>query len=172
MLNSEFFNQAEFQRHRGLFVQNSTLRTNETGRNLPLKCRGVWLSLVIGSRYIHLQCPAIVCEHTWGPLAMVLLYHSQNVLVKSFTVFVTDFAEIFWEKIQVGLQKVDFQNHIASHSFVRSQQALHNILIVPCLVISKEVLANPLKRQPCISFSLIQVHRTVCLASVLWSGVL
>ena len=24
-----------------LFVQNSTLCTNETGRNLPLKCRGV-----------------------------------------------------------------------------------------------------------------------------------
>jgi len=26
---------------RTLFVQNITLRTNETGRNLPLKCRGV-----------------------------------------------------------------------------------------------------------------------------------
>jgi len=50
--------------------------------------------------------------------------------------FVTDFAELFWEKIQVLLQKVDFQNYIASHSFVRSQQVLHNILIVCCFVIS------------------------------------
>jgi len=57
----------------------------------------------------------------------------------------------------VGLKKVDFQNHIASHSFVRSQEFLHNILIVRCFVISYEVLANPLKRTPCISFSLIQV---------------
>ena len=30
--------------------------------------------------------------------ANTLLFHSQNVLAKSFTVFVTDFAEIFWEK--------------------------------------------------------------------------
>jgi len=45
MLNSdmytECFYEAEFQRYRGLFVQNSTLRTNEKGRNLPPKCRGV-----------------------------------------------------------------------------------------------------------------------------------
>ena len=38
-----------------------------------------------------------------------------------------------------------------------SQQVRHNILIVRCFVTSYEVLANPLKRQPCISFSLIQV---------------
>jgi len=31
-------------------------------------------------------------------LALVLLFHGHNVLVKSFTVFITDFAEIFWEK--------------------------------------------------------------------------
>ena len=55
-------------------------------------------------------------------LALVLLFHSHNVLVKSFTVSVTDVAKIFWEKVQVGLRKVDFQTHIASHSFVRSQQ--------------------------------------------------
>jgi len=47
MLNSdmytEFFYQAEFQRHRGFYLCKivSTLHTNETGRNLPLKCGGV-----------------------------------------------------------------------------------------------------------------------------------
>ena len=119
-----------------LFVQNSTLRTNETGRNLPKKCTDVWLSSVIGFRHTSLQCPAIVYQHIWDPLALVPLFHSQNVLVKSFTVFITDFADIFWEKIQVGLQKVDFQTHITFHSFVRSQHVLHNILIVRCFVIS------------------------------------
>ena len=121
---------------RTFFVQNSTLCTNETSRNVPLKCRGIWLSPVFSFRYIPLQCPAIVCQHTWGPLALVPLFHSQNVLVKSFTMFVTDFTKIFWEKIQVGLRKVDFQSHIASHSFVQSQQVLHNILIVRCFMIS------------------------------------
>jgi len=83
---------------RTVFVQNSTWRTNETDSNLPLKCRGVWLSAVIGFRYIPLQFPTIVCQDTSGPLALVSLFHGQNILVKSFTVFVTDFAEILWEK--------------------------------------------------------------------------
>jgi len=85
------------------------------------------------------------------------LFHSQNDLAKSFTAFVTDFAEIFWKKIEAGLKKLDFPNHIASHSFVRSQQFLHNILIDHCFVISQEVLSNPLRRQTLISFRLIQV---------------
>jgi len=85
---------------RNLNAQNSTLCAHETCRNFPIKCRGVWLSLLFGVRYSYLQWPAIVCQHTWGPLALVLFIHSHNVLAKSFTVFVTDFAEIFWEKIQ------------------------------------------------------------------------
>ena len=60
---------------RTLFVQNSTLRTNETGRNLPLKCTGVWLSPVIGFKYIPLHCHAIACQHTLGPLALVPFFH-------------------------------------------------------------------------------------------------
>jgi len=98
---------------RTLFVQNVPLRTNETGRNLPLKCRGLRLSPVIGFRYIPLQCPTIICQHTWGPLVLVPLLRSQNILVKSFTVLVTVFAEIFWKNIKLGPQKVDFQSRIS-----------------------------------------------------------
>ena len=47
---------------KNLNVQNSALRVNETGRNFPLKCRGLWFSPVFGFRYINLQCPAIVCQ--------------------------------------------------------------------------------------------------------------
>jgi len=83
---------------RNLNVQNSTLRAHETGRNFPLNCRGIWLSPIFSVRYIPVQCPAIVCQYTWGPLAMVPLFHNHNVLMKSFTVFITDFTEIFWEK--------------------------------------------------------------------------
>ena len=56
-------------------MQNSTLRTNETGRNLPLKCRGVWLSPVIYFWYIPLQFPAIVCQHTSLFCTLFLLRH-------------------------------------------------------------------------------------------------
>ena len=40
---------------RNLNVQNSTLLAHETGRNF---------SPVFGVRYIHFQCPAIVCQYT------------------------------------------------------------------------------------------------------------
>ena len=86
-------------------VQNSTLRAHETGRNFPLKYRGVWLSPVFGVRYTPLQCPAIVCQHIWGPLALVALFRSHNVLVKYFTLFVTDFAEVFSEKSECDHRK-------------------------------------------------------------------
>ena len=88
---------------RNLNVQNSTLCAHETGRNFPLKCWGIRLSPVFGVRYTPLHFPTIVCQHTWGPLALAPLFHSHNVLVKFFTVFITDFAKIFWEKIQVWL---------------------------------------------------------------------
>jgi len=81
-------------------VQKSTLRAHETCRNFSLKCWGLWLSPAFDVRYIPLHCPATVCQHTWGTLALVPLFHSHNVLVKSFTVFVTDFAKIFCEKIR------------------------------------------------------------------------
>ena len=121
---------------RNLNVQNSTLRAHETGRNFPLKCRGLWISSVFGVRYIPLQSVATVFQHTWGPLALAPLFHSHNILVKSFTVFVTDFAEIFWEKYSSVTPESGFSAHVTFHSFVRSQQVLHNIPIVRCFVIS------------------------------------
>jgi len=160
-LYTEFLYQAEFQRYRGLYLCKIILYVQiKQGRNLPLKCRGFRLSPVIGFRYVPLQCPAIVCQHTWGPNALVPLFHRQKILVKSFTVLVTAFGRIFWGKKKwnrSGSPKVNFQAHMASHSFIRSQYVLYNILIVRWFLISYEILANPLKTQPWISFSFIQV---------------
>jgi len=116
-----------------LHVQNSTLRAHETGRNFPLKCRGVWLSPVFGVRYISLQCPSIICQHTWGPLASSIAIMSWWNLSPCSSLTSPRFSG---EKIQVWLQRVDLLTHIASHSFERRQQVLHNILIVRCFVIS------------------------------------
>ena len=84
---TEFFNRADFYNlHRTLFVQNITFHSNETGTNLPLKCRGLWISPIIGFGYIHLHYPAIVCHHTWSQLALVPLTLRQGFfpLLKSY----------------------------------------------------------------------------------------
>jgi len=78
-----------------LNVQNSTLRAHETGRNFPLTCRGVWHLPLFGVRSSN-GLPTYLRATCLGTA-----FHSHYILVKSFTMFFTDFAEIFWEKIQV-----------------------------------------------------------------------
>ena len=64
-------------------------------------------------------------------------FHSQNVLMKSFTVFVTDFAELFWEKKFTWYSKKWIFRLIKYPTdFVLCQQFLQNIIIVRCFVIS------------------------------------
>jgi len=56
--------------------------------------------------------------------------------MKSFTVFVTDFAKIFWEKSKCDSRKWIFRLILHPIAGVQSQQVLHNILIVRFFVIS------------------------------------
>jgi len=63
-MHTEFFYQTVSKIQRTVFMQNSTLRTNETDRTFPLKCTGVWLSPIIGFTYIPLQCQTTVCQRT------------------------------------------------------------------------------------------------------------
>ena len=90
-----------------LNVQDTTLRAHETAGNFFLKCRGVLLSLVFGIRYIPLQCAAIVCNILEVHLPWYC-FHTHNVLVKSLTVFVTDFEEIFGERKPSGIPESGF----------------------------------------------------------------
>ena len=102
-----------------------------------------------------------------------IIFHSQNVFVKSFTVFVTDFTEIFWKNIQVRRQKVDFRNHIASHSFVRSQQVLHNILIVSAFWFptkSLQILLNDNHAFLSVSFR-SSSNCLTCISSLIWGPI-
>ena len=121
---------------RNLHVQNSTLRAHETGRNFPLKCWGVWLLPVFGIRYMPLQCPAVFCQHKWGLLALVPLFHSHNVLVKSFTVLSLTLPRFSGKKSKCDSRKWIFRLILHPVAGVQSQQVLHNILIVCCFVIS------------------------------------
>jgi hypothetical protein len=53
-----------------------------------------------------------------------------------FHLFVTDFETTFSGEISSVTAESGFSDYIASHSFVRSQQVLHNVLIVRYFVIS------------------------------------
>ena len=139
---------------RNLNVQISTFSTHETGRNFPLKCRSLWRSPNFCLKCIPLQCRAIVCQPNWGPLALIPLYHSNNNLVKSFSVFVTDF---FWEKNLSVTPESGFSVSYGIPQLCTKSTcpAQHPDCSLLCDFLRK--LANSLNWQPCISFSLIQL---------------
>ena len=179
MLNSdtytEFFLSDRVSKiQRTLFVQNGALRTNETGRNLPLKCRGVWFSPVIGFRYIPLQCSARICQHTWGPLALVPLFRSQNSLAKSFTVFVTDFAEIFWEKNPSGTPKSGFSDSYCIPQLCTKStgpaQHPDSSLLCDFLRSTLQILLNDSHAFLSVSFG-SSSNCLSCISSLIWSHI-
>jgi len=86
----------------------------------------------------------------------VLLFHNHNFFLKAFTCSSLT-SPRFSGKNSSGNPKSVFSDSYCIHSFARNQQVQHNFLIVRCIVISQDVFSHPLKRQSCISFSLIQV---------------
>ena len=59
-----------------------------------LKCEGCWLPSVLGIWNIPLHRPTIVSKHSCTPMSLVPLSQSRNVLVETFTLFVTDGTKI------------------------------------------------------------------------------
>ena len=137
-----------------------------------LKCRGIWLSPVFGVRYIPLQCPAIVSQHTWGPHALVPLFRSRNVLVKFFTGFSLTLPR-FLGKNPSGATEIDFGLilHPIALCMKSSGPAQHPHSSLVC-----NFQRISFKSSWITTMHFFQshsgVHRTICLASVPWSGVL
>jgi len=45
------------------------------------------------------KCSEIISQHTGTPHASVPLFHCGNVLVKSFSVLIAHWPEIFWKEV-------------------------------------------------------------------------
>ena len=63
-----------------------------------LKCNHGCLSAKFCLWNVPSKCPAIISQHTATPLALVLLFHCGDVLVKSLSVIIAHCPEIFWGK--------------------------------------------------------------------------
>jgi hypothetical protein len=64
-----------------------------------LKSNCGWFLALCRLWNISLEGPAVVSQHTEAPLALVLLFHVVNVLMKSLSVLVTDGAKILREEV-------------------------------------------------------------------------
>ncbi|GBN17356.1 hypothetical protein AVEN_69372-1 [Araneus ventricosus] len=65
------------------------------------------LSLVMDLEIISDERPTVVSQHCRGPIPLVPFFHVGNVLIKTFTVLITDIPAVIREEIQVEVQKVD-----------------------------------------------------------------
>lgn len=67
------------------------------------------LSIIVFRIRLSYKKPNIIAHHVFIPESLVASLHGFHLLVKTFTVFVTDIAKVRGEKIQVGIQEVHLQ---------------------------------------------------------------
>jgi hypothetical protein len=81
-----------------------------------------------------LQHPTVVFHHVHSSSTLVSLFHFPYVLVKFFTMFLTNTTEILWKVVYVRMQEVQLCTHVAAQVFKVLQQIMHNILVIwpPC----------------------------------------
>lgn len=61
--------------------------------------------------------------------------------MESFTLLITELAEIVEIKIQMRVQKVDFDIHVVLHFTVGIQEFVYDVHVVGTFLIAKEILA-------------------------------
>ena len=56
-----------------------------------------------------------------------------------FAVLVTNHAAVVWEEIQVGMEQVDLQGHVATKFLVHRQHVVNQLLVVFCPDVAEDV---------------------------------
>ena len=58
-----------------------------------------------------MQHPAVVAHHICNPSTLIPSLHFLDILVKPLILLFTNCTKIFWEIIQMGVQKMEFKTH-------------------------------------------------------------
>ena len=103
--------------------------------------------------HASLQTTAIVCQKTDISISQVPLLHYLDILVKSFTLFLTISFAIFRKIFQVWPQKPHFYGHARPMSIESGYQLFNNGLVVWTSTVAKRISDNWLECLPGILFS-------------------
>ena len=76
------------------------------------------------------------------PPPLIPLFHSYQILMKSFALLFAEVTKISWKMVQVAMQVMNFNAHVAAELIKRSQHGLHKYLVVLISVISEKVICN------------------------------
>ena len=66
------------------------------------------LPIAFHGRGIPCQSPTVVGKHSTVSFSLVSLLHWRNVLIKTFSMFITHCTTVLWEKIQMRVKEVYF----------------------------------------------------------------
>ena len=108
----------------------------------------------------------------WIPLPLIHFLHKFIVLMASFPMLITHFSIFLRNKMRMGMQKVYFQWHVPTRSFLRLQEVSYQLLVIICLTVSKKLCYYSVKSIP-LFFSTQQATCIKCITSKqfmnLWS---
>ena len=93
-------------------------------------------------RTISLDAPTIVSHHMYIPSTLIPFLHNLQILVESFTLFITDSTEVFREVSKMAMQKMHLDAHVATERFVALQLCLDKFGVIQRTSIFKNVLDN------------------------------
>jgi len=105
------------------------------------------LSLVFHGRGIPCQSPTVVGEHSTVPLPLISLLYWRNVLMETFSMFITHCTIFLWEKIQMRVKEVYF-SAMLQPNLVALQKAVYTLLIVLSPSVSQKSFYYKFKTVP------------------------
>ena len=74
--------------------------------------------------------PAIVIHHVFIPSSLIPDFHDLQILVESFTLLITDSTKIFWKRINVAEQEMNFESHVATQIAEAIKAILNDVLVI------------------------------------------
>lgn len=113
-------------------------------------CKSHWMQVVkLGSKLRHkftliafpgvfsmwtisLNAPTIVSQHMFIPSTLIPCLYDLQILVESFTLLITDCTKVFREVIQMAMQKMQLDAHVATQRFVGLQEFMDNFDVIRC----------------------------------------
>ena len=94
---------------------------------------------------ISTQKPAVIRKHWFIPAVLISPFHHRNILMEPFSVLITDSSITIWEKIGVGVGKMDFEGYVASELMVFLEKYCQQLTVVIISFVPLKFMHNTLE---------------------------
>ena len=98
------------------------------------------------------QTPDVVTHHTLIILALAVLLNFHHILVEALTMLFGVVSHIGFKEIQMGVHRVQFQGHSATHLLLGLEKVINQFTVVFFLVVTQKAPNNRNEAAPGMFF--------------------